>query len=195
MAEIKIEKERTIWPWVLLGVLLLGLLLYFLVFRNDNKAEDIAQSMQNTANQTTTQDNNQGAVAGYISFVNGSQAMGLDHEFSNGALIRLANAVQAKADQAGYNVQADLDQVKELANEITQDPMATTHANSIRRAAGILSTTMQNMQQAKFPNLNNEAEEVRRAAQGIDPEVLTLEQKEAVKSFFDKSAQLLQRMD
>lgn len=202
MAEIKIEKEKTIWPWVLLGVLLLGLLLYFFVFRNNDNAEDTAQqTMQNTTSQAALQDNNngtaneQGAVAEYVAFVKGEPQMGLDHNYSNTALLRLANAVQAKAAQAGYTVNTDLDRVKELANQITQDPMATTHSNSINRAADMLATAMHNMQQAKFPALNNEAQEVKQAAQGIDSDVMTLEQKVEVKSFFDKAANLLQRMN
>lgn len=195
MAEIKIEKEKTVWPWVLLGILLLGLLLYFFAFRNGDKGDETAQSMQNTSSQAALQDNNRSPVADYVSFINENQTMGLDHQYSNGALVRLANAIQAKAEQVGYTVQADLDKVKALADQITQDSMATTHANSIRQAAGILSTAMQNMQRAKFPDLTNEAQDVKRAADGIDPSVLTLEQKEAVKSFYDKSAQLLQKMD
>lgn len=208
MAEIKIEEKKTIWPWILLGILLLGLLLYF-VLRDNNDANTAAQTMQNTTSQAAMQDTNttagnnaaynndnynSGSVEDYVSYINGTQAMGLDHNFTNGALLRLANAIQAKSQAVGYNVQTDIDRVKELANRITQDPMVTTHANSIREAAGILSSAMNNMQQAKFPNLNNEAQEVKSAATNIDPEVQTLEQKEEVKGFLDKSGNLLQKM-
>ena len=201
MAEIKIEKEKTIWPWILLGVVLVGLLLYFFVFR-DNDADSTAQTMENTTSQAAISDTvaygtayNSNSVADYVAYVNGAQAMGLDHNYTNGALLRLASAVQAKAEQINYDVQADIDRVKELANKITQDPTETTHANSIKQAAAILTSAMQRMQQAKFPDLSNESQEVSAAAGTISPEVLTLEQKEAVKSFFDESADLLQKMN
>lgn len=37
MAEIKIEKKKSIWPWII-GIIILALLIYFLAFnkRNDN---------------------------------------------------------------------------------------------------------------------------------------------------------------
>lgn len=201
MAEIKIEKEKTIWPWILLGIVLLGLLLYFFVFR-DNDADATAQTMENTTSQAAMPDTvaygttyNSSSVADYVSYINGTQAMGLDHNYTNGALLRLASAVQAKAEQINYDVKADMDRVKELADKITKDPMATTHANSIKQAAAILSSAMQRMQQAKFPDLSAESEEVSKAAGTISPEVLTLEQKEAVKSFFNESADLLQKMN
>lgn len=199
MAEIKIEKEKTLWPWILIGVVLLGLLLYFLVFRDKDNAgnTDTGQTIESTPAQTATENNatNGGPVADYTSYINGTTTMGLDHNFTNGALIRLANAVQAKAAQTGYSVKADLDRVKALAEQITREPEATTHADSIRRAAGILTTAMENMQKEKFPNLNAETQAVRQAVEGINPSVLTLEQKEAVRNFFDKAGALLQKME
>lgn len=203
MAEIKIEEKKTIWPWVLVGLLLLALLLYF-VLRNNDEDDLAAQTMQNTTSQAALQDTNttvgmtgdytSGSVEDYMAYINAVQPMGLDHNYTNGALMRLANAIQAKAQMVGYNVQADIDQAKQLADKIQKDPLATTHANSIRDAAGILATTMHNMQQAKFPNLSNEAQQVKNAAQSIDPDVLTLEQKEEVKTFFERSGDLLQKM-
>jgi len=38
MAEIKIEKKKAIWPWII-GIIILALLIYFLAF-NDRKAKD-----------------------------------------------------------------------------------------------------------------------------------------------------------
>ena len=54
---------------------------------------------------------------------------------------------------------------------------------------------MQNMQKAKYPDLTAQAAEVRTAANSIIPDVLTLDQRDAVKSFFQKSADLLQNMN
>lgn len=34
MAEIKIEKKNPIWPWILVGVIILALILYFFVFKD-----------------------------------------------------------------------------------------------------------------------------------------------------------------
>ncbi len=71
----------------------------------------------------------------------------------------------------------------------------TTHADKVRSAADVLSTSLQNMQQTKYPELSAEAADVKTAAEAIKPEVLTLDQRDAVRSFFRKAADLLNRMN
>jgi len=121
--------------------------------------------------------------------------MSLDHAYTNEALLKLIEATDAKANEVGYEVQADLEQVKEYANMITADPYETTHADNIRKAADILSNVLQNIQKAKFPGLTEEAKELKNASESIKPAVLTLEQKDAVKNFFAKASDLLQKMN
>lgn len=197
MAEIKIEKKSLPWLWIIIGLIIVGLLLYFLFFRN-NDNNSIAEDDRiptNTVNTTTADKATDDPVSQYVAYINNDRMMTLDHAYTNGALLHLVKAIQMKAEQVGYNVRADLDRVESIANAITKDPMTTTHADSIHDAATILHTVMANMQQAKFPGLQNEMAEVKEAATSIDPSVQTLNQKPAVKSFFDKSAQLLQRMN
>ena len=109
--------------------------------------------------------------------------------------MKLTRAITAKAGQIDHGISANLETVKKHADQITQDPFETTHANSIRKAAGILTDAMQNMQKAKYPNLSGRADEDRDAANSIKPDVLTLEQRESVKTFFGKSADLLRNMN
>ncbi|MEJ7736386.1 MAG: hypothetical protein WKF97_03075 [Chitinophagaceae bacterium] len=85
--------------------------------------------------------------------------MSLDHAYSSEALTKLTDAVDAMATEAGYDVKVDIAKAKQYADEITKDPMATTHADKIRSAADVLSTSLQNMQQAKYPELSAEAAE------------------------------------
>jgi len=54
---------------------------------------------------------------------------------------------------------------------------------------------LQNIQKAKFPDLADEVQELKSASESIKPEVLTLEQKDAVKNYFAKAANLLQKMN
>jgi CHASE3 domain sensor protein len=192
MAEIKIEKKSSNWLWLLLAfIVIAGIVAYFGLTRTD----DEGQQTTTVATSDTTSNNIKRPVAEYIEFVNNGRSMGIDHDYTNGALLRLTAAINAKAQQTGYNVSADLDKVKEHADRITQDPFETTHANSIRKAADKLADAMQNMQQAKYPKLTNELNEVRTAANNIKPDVLTLDQRDAVKSFFQASAELIKNMN
>jgi hypothetical protein len=195
MAEIKIEKKTPVWPWIIAGIVILALIiLYFTYDRDDPTARDTQRETVVTGTDGAQQDNN--AVAAYVQFVEDEQGrMGEDHVYTREALQRLTQAVRALAEQKGHNLQADLDQAQQAANEITQDPTATNHAQYIRRAADALTRAMINMQQAYHPDLEEDAQELRRSTENINPDQQTLQQKEAIKSFFDQSADLLQEMD
>ncbi len=191
MTEIKIEKKKPVWPWILL---MLGLLFaaWFFFFRSD-KAEPVE-----TADKTALIDvhENNNIVATYVTFINSdTNTMSLDHAFTSDALTKLTDAIDAMASEVRYDVKADIAKAKQLADEIIKDPMATAHADKIRSAADVLSTSLQNMQQAKYPGLSAEAADVKSAASAINPEILTLNQRDAVKSFFRKAAYLLNKMN
>jgi hypothetical protein len=191
MTEIKIEKKTPFWPWLLL---LLGIVaaVWFFFFRNDEV--EALETIESTELVNTEENNS--SVASYITFINSDlNSMGIDHEFTSEALTKLTDAVDAKATEIDFDVQTDIAIAKQLAEEITKDPMAINHSNKIRSAADALSTSLQNMQQAKYPALSAEATDLKNAASAIEPEKLTLEQREAVKSFFRKAADLLSKMD
>ncbi|MBD0365084.1 MAG: hypothetical protein ICV53_03145 [Flavisolibacter sp.] len=192
MAEIKIEKKKPVWPWVIAGLAVAALLIYFL---GRNGQEEEVMKDPDTADLSGVHENN-ATVASFVSFVQDDEnKMGLDHAYSHEALLKLTAATKAMAQEIGYNLPADLDKVKEYTDAITKDPHADTHADNIKKAADILTTVLQNMQQAKYPELDNEAAELRNASASINPDVHTLDQKDAVKSFFSKAADLLRKMN
>ncbi len=121
--------------------------------------------------------------------------MSLDHSYTNMALTELTKAVEAMAMEVDYDVKADISKAKQLADEITKDPLSTDHADKIRNAADILSTALQNMQRSKYPELSAEASQVRNAVSAIAPETLTLNQRDTIKSFFREAAMLLKKMN
>jgi len=191
MTEIKIEKKKPVWPWVLL---LFGLLaaVWFLFLRNDQTAP--VETADKTALIDEHENNN--IVAAYVSFINAdTNTMSIDHAFTSEALTKLTDAVDAMANETGYDVKADIDKAKQYAADITKDPMSTTHTDKIRNADEVLGTALQNLQQAKYPTLSAEAADVKSAAMEIKTEILTLDQRDAVKSFFKKAADLLTEMN
>jgi hypothetical protein len=203
MTEIKIEKKKLVWPWI---VLVLGLLFaawYFFVGNDkadptETKENTVVIDAQETADETALIDvhENNSIVTAYIEFIDANNAtMGIDHVYTSEAFAKLTNAVDAMATGAGYDVKADIAKAKQLVDEITNEPMAAAHADKIRSGADVLSTCLQNIQQAKYPGLSAEAADVKRAASAIKPETLTLNQRDAVKPFFRKAADLLNKMN
>lgn len=200
MAEIRVEKKSPMWPWILIGLIILAVILYFVL--SDDSNGDTDRTTTTTTEQTdqdrTRRDspvNNQ-TVAAYVTFVQDSdREMGLDHEYSNEALKRLTEATKAMADEVNVDVERDLSVVRSNAQEIQQDPFETTHANKIRASAEKLSDALMTIQREAFPNLSNQASAVRNSAMEINPEELALDQRDAIKSFYDRAADLLRQMN
>ena len=200
MAEIKIEKKKKIWPWMIAGLVIVALLVYFLGFHNSgNNTAQVTEASYITdtsePDQLKEKENNI-TIAAYVDFVENSEGvMGLDHEYTNEALLKLIDATNAKANEVGYEVRADIDKVREYAKMITIDPDETTHADNISKAAVILTNVLQNIQLAEYPGLTAEVDELKGASASINPDVLTLAQKDAVKNYFAKASDLLQKMN
>lgn len=201
MAEIKIEKKSPIWPWILLIAVVIAILIYVFASGNDDDNTDDLQDNVTEQPIEERSDRVQNAlynssITTYVNFINDDpDVMGLDHEFTNEALLKLTNATTAMADEMDYDIQKDIEALKMHAEKITNDPFETSHANSIRDSADILSNILMNIQQKAFSNLASDAEEVKNAAAAIVSEELTLDQKEEVKNWFGKSANLLEKMN
>jgi len=219
MAEIKIEKKKRVWPWILLALGIIGLLIYFLGFNDNNEpVNEVSKTSQppvvEQTDPTDVKENqtpepqaveqtdlisvteNNSKVEAYVNFVEADKLeMDLDHEYTNAALLKLIQGTEAMAEEVDYDIQVALNQVNEYAQMITNDPFETTHANNLRKANDILANALQNIQKAKYPGLSNEVAELKNASESIKPGVLTLEQKDEVKTFFNKAAVLLQKMN
>lgn len=192
MAEIKIEKKKLVWPWILLALGIIAVLIYFLVFHNYNENMNEAPKTQDFI---SIKENNS-VVEAYVNFVQTDKnKMTLDHAYTTEALLKLIEATDAIAGEVGYEVRVDLDKVKVYSKMIGNDPFETTHADNIKKADAILTEILQNIQKAKYPELTDDLRELRSASEAINPAILTLDQKKEVKAFFSEAAQLLQKMN
>lgn len=202
MAEIKIEKKANYWPWVLAGIVILALLYYFLFSKpnaENNVVDDrdtVSVMDQDAVGTMNTNESGNLAVVAFTTYIdNDTGSMSVDHEYSNTALIKLCDASQEIADKTGYEAKAEIDEAREYANKITNDPTATTHADNIKKSTGIISRVLKNIQENSFPDLGNEADNVTAASQEISTADLTLDQKGVVKSFFRSASVLLKKMN
>lgn len=202
MAEIKIEQKKQIWPWLLAGLVVAGMLIYFGVFRNSNTVnavEEITEenyiSGTNGTNLLSVKENNS-IVAAFVNFVeNNNSQISLNSEYTNEAFLKLMNAADAMAGEIGYDIRADLDKAKESTQLVANEPFDTSSAKNLSKAADNSTTALQNMQQDKYPWLSEEIEAIRNASAAINPLELTPEQKEAVMYYFVKAADILDKMN
>jgi hypothetical protein len=194
MAEIIVEKRKPVWPWFLAAFVVVFFLIYFLAFQSDNN-EVTAGGVDTAVNLIEVKENNN-TINSFVTFIRSDDnRMSLDHQFTNSALYRLIESVESIAEIVEYDIQADLEKVREYADNITVDPFVDTHADDIRRAADVLTTVLQNIQQAKYPELSSGTDNLKSAAESIDPDILTLDQRDKVKGFFAEAANLLDEMN
>lgn len=204
MAEIKIEKKgNKLWWWLLAGLIVLALLIYFLARDKDEGREAAVPTITEpattseapaTASLLGVRENGPTVIV-YVDYINKTKDMGLDHAYTSQALARLNEAIKEMAAAINVDVNADLAQAKQYSEAITEKAFATSHANSIKSATEIQTNALQKMQQARYPELESDVAQLREASNAIKPDVLTLDQKDNIKSFFQKAAELLDKMN
>lgn len=200
MAEIEIEKKKPIWPWII-GLLILAALLYFFVFADKDNDDDVRERPV-TTEQVTTRDTideraqivNVSEVDEYKSYIQDPQ-MGVDHEYTHGALQKLIGATRAMARKTNVDIDADLSEASKKADEITKDPTATNHSKKIKSAAETITKALKTIQTEKTPNLDSEYKQVESTLALIDSDVKTLDQKKEIKAFFDSAGNLLTQIE
>ena len=194
MAEIKIEKKKPIWPWILLVLIALGLAWYFFMREPVDRVaiDDDRTEQLNVLNDVNADGNS--AIDKYSAYIGDTDKMGVDHAYSNGALIYLINAVEAKANMHDVNLNADLDEARKNASEITDDPSKLNHADLIKNSGKIITRALTTLQVAKFPNLSQDVANVDAAVSAIDTSDKTLDQKDVVNNFFKSAETLLLKM-
>lgn len=205
MAEIKIERKTPIIPW-LLGLLLLLFVVggVYLAFNYGNTAEEEAIADEVTMdeiipNETEVIETNNlpEAVNDFILFANEEKQyangeMEIHHQYTSDAIRKMADALVAIADKKGM---ADQMNVQELSKKLNADADAiqknwksTDHADYIKQAFLQVSGAVNQLSDGS----SNES--LKKEANDIDVNKLTLDQKADVKDFIDKTASVMKQL-
>ena len=199
MAEIKIEKKKSIWLWIL-GILAILAILYFVFLRNDDnaindmKSDNIEMVTVDVENDTMLSEQAVSAIIAYETYISKEPEMGLEHEFSHAALDKLIEATEAVAGSLNVDIKADIDAARTDADFITKDVSNLNHADKIKDAGTIITRALKNVQTEKFPDMVEGLADLQQSVNAIAPGTETLEQKAAVKNFFKEAALLLTQM-
>lgn len=202
MTEIKIEKKKQGWVWLLAIFFIAAVLIYFLMFRDKDNintteagTEEVYISGTNDTNLLGVKENNS-TVAAFVNFIEkDTSKVRFDNAYTKEAFLKLTSATNAMAEEIDYNIQADFEMVKESVELINNEPFETSQAKNIRNAADISATALQHMQLARYPWLTEEIDELKNAATAIQPEVLAIKQKDAIINYFAVASELLNKMN
>lgn len=183
MTEIRTEKQKPVWPWVL-ALIAFGVIIYLFFFRGDGNmnAEKKADPPGND-------------VSAYFQLVDDdTDTVGLSAEYTNEAIIRLTEATRAAAKQHDVDVSADLRSAESYTGNFTQESFDSSRADTVRVVAGDLATALIKIQEAKYPDLLKEANSLKAATVAIRADTLISEQPMEIKNFFRLAKDLLQKM-
>lgn len=201
MTEIKIEKKKQGWPWLLVALMIVFILVYLVLKNNFIDKPDSTISEEtfnegiNSKNLLDVKENNR-SVEAYVSFIKeDSGKVSVDFAYTKEAFLKLTTASKAMAEEIGYNIQADLEMLTESVKLINDELFETSLANNIRNAADYSALALQNMQLARYSWLTEEVNELKSASTAIQPEVLISQQKDAIINYFEKASDLLEKMN
>ena len=138
-------------------------------------------------------------VNDFINHVRGCSAeqMGPEHECTAVGLRRLSDALAAVIERDGSedgDIRQRREALRQQADRIQRHRRSTQHADIIREAFTSAADLMATIQQRRYPNLGNQVAQVRSAAEAIDPNQLTLNQRERIQQFFARAGEALENM-
>lgn len=207
MAEIPVErKERSAWPWLLLGAVLVALVLWFL-FGATNDEPDLAVAEGTAAGAVADPTTPApaadpagaampAAVTEFTQFVQttDANAAGLAHEYTAEGLRRLAAALDAVAARATVASTVDVSErvgeIRAHADRLQQNPTSTAHALQAREGALLAAALMRQLVGTEG-DAATAARDAYTTAEQIAPQTLLLDQVDTVRRFFDQSANVV----
>jgi hypothetical protein len=204
MAEIEIKKKTPIWPWIV-GILAVLAILYFMFLYGDDDvdADDVTNDVEMVTDDVSNSDYETSnpfsemavsAISGYQMFIAKEPEMGLEHQYTHTALNKLIDATEAVANTLSVDITAELETARENSDFVTKDTYDVDHADKINNAGNIIVQALDKIQNEKFPDLDESSTELQNSVTNIQPATQTLEQKAAVKNFFEKAGDLLTNM-
>ena len=122
----------------------------------------------------------------------------LDHQYTHQGLTKLVNAAQQLVQAEKLTIadwMTKKQNILQLADKLTQDPKAVSHANTTRDAFVMTADLFQSIQQqANFAGTQPLVDNLKTAARQIQPSVQLTNQSAKVRSFFETAERLVNTM-
>ncbi|WP_034259450.1 hypothetical protein [Aequorivita capsosiphonis] len=217
MAEIKIEKKKPIWPWILIILIILAAI-YFFWYYNDNNYNTDDRLMENDTitkiDETNNYNDNEAmestalysgtygtvrdeqAIADYLNFVDIDKNIDqeTDNEYYRSAFFKLITATKRESEIKNVDVTENISAAMNNAEMLTNDPATNQKTDKIRMTSENVSKALRKIQQESFSDLLEETNAVETASNNIDARGTIEEDKSDINPFFDKAAILLHKM-
>ncbi len=148
MAEIKIEKKKPWWPWILVLLIILAIIAYFMLYSDEKFVDDdvsiepeeaIGNQVQegfNATNVASEYTQSDLETAEYTSFIGDKSRLGTNVKYTKDALVQLSNAVRQAAKEHGLDTDDRLENIEKSATEIQNNRDSLQLAQQIKNVGG-----------------------------------------------------------
>lgn len=214
MAEIKIEKKSPIWPWILLIIALIAVIVYF-VYNNDNDVNTIYNNdTQSEARDTISNTFDEGysptapymdsnsVVQEFENSVTDSARIGVDSIYTKTAIVNLAKVVTFKADELDIKSSLALENLKFYSDQTdavtatdTETRGRTDMYNNFQKVSKDIVTVLETIQTENYPTLKDDVSELKQTSTKIDTNIATKEQQTTIQTFFTKAKKVVNGMN
>lgn len=213
MAEIKIEKKRPVWPWIIVILIILALVIYFVYanrenedynddFNDDVTTEQIDDSINGDMdNAYDPQQNYRSSFDEFSAFeesISDSTRIAVDSSYTKKAFSNLARVVVGKADESSL-------QDSEALNDLRAYTTLSTPISSTLKGAGVSKNfkivrdnvvkVLEAIQAKTYPELQSQITDLKQVAAKIDGSISMDKQQAHMHSFFRKSSDVLKAMN
>jgi hypothetical protein len=198
------RRGRGAASWIL-GAVLLVLVLAIAFSPGRRTRDDVSNAMPGVNGSVVTDADLRavaahGAIDSFARFVASARARdmaGPRHEYTAEGIRRLAVAINDLAvldTVAGGALRPRIDALRERADALQRDPADDTHALETREAFLLAASVLESIQDRRFPDLDDQAAAVVRAADDVKARTLLTEQTSAIEGFFNRTSELLRAM-
>lgn len=208
MAEIKIEKKKPVWPWIVAVIIILFVIYFFWSSNYDkrrggtqeiNFQDSISMSSTELQDEATSFYQNPNAfldqLQDYSTFLSDSE---LHQEntasyFHRNALLKLIKATREQAVTTNIDVTRNLEIADENALKVTHD-VHNAAGYQIKKAASEITEALTKIQKDHYEDLHAEIKALERDITDMNGMRAIDEQQESILSFHRHALDLLQKM-
>jgi hypothetical protein len=213
MAEIKIEKKRPVWPWVIVILIVLGIVTYFIYENQDNDEynDDLNDDMSTeqidgSINQQSDSDYdlNQNYRSTFDEFsafeesIADSTRIAVDSSYTKKAFSNLAKAVVAKADQNALQDSEAVNYLKDyttLSANISNTPQGAETSKNFKTTSDKIVTVLEAIQTKNYPALQSQVSDLKQTNAKVDGSMSMDKQQADMNSFLYQCRDVLQAMN
>lgn len=211
MAEIKIEKKKPVWPWILVILVVLGIIVYF-VYANPDR-DLVNDDYDDVSNEQVMESENKpvgkkrdafqpgGAYTQYAAFegsIRDSTRIAVDSSYTKKAYYNLCKAVAKKAEETNVDDSQALTDLKNFSMLITKvsSPLSSAEtAKNFKTASDKVAKVLEDIQVKGYPTLQSQVSELKQVTSKMDGHISMDKQQDNITQFLQKSRDVLKAMN